>query len=165
MSTPFETVTNRFFRMIEEDRDFFQYFSLTDDAAMALAKERAYGYLMDAADRIMMETQPEIDFTDMDHTVRQFNADLTSKEIFLVASLMYEYYMKKDVSKIKVYEVNYTANSLKVFSPSEARNSFLNLYKEIQAQNELLLDQYRNTDRETGAFKAMTHESLEEGEV
>lgn len=41
MGTPFLEPINRFLRRIEEDRDFFQYFQLSGDEALDLARRRA----------------------------------------------------------------------------------------------------------------------------
>ena len=164
MPTPYSAAINRFFHRIEEDRDFFQYFALTDDEAMALAHERAKHYLENASDRIMLECQPSFDFSDRDDKLEQFNGDLNKKELLLLSSLMYEYYLDKDISKIKTYEVNYTGTELRVFSPSEARTSFKALYEHVCKQNLALMDTYRNTDRESGEYKGITYTSYDSEE-
>ena len=91
MATPFVTVIDRFFNRIEEDRDFFEYYSLSDGEAMQLANRRAMFYLRNAVDRMILEGTPEIDFTDTDEMLAQFSEDLTSREVFILASLTYEY--------------------------------------------------------------------------
>lgn len=164
MATSFELPIERFFYRIEEDRDFFQYLNLDETHAMQLARRRASHYLMNAVDRLMMDGMPDIDLTDCDLVLAEFNADLTSKEVFLLASLMYEYYLEKDIAKLKTYTVNYTHVDLKVFDPSNARSSFMEMYNSVKAQNEKLLDTYRNTDRLTGAFKAIDFSSYSEEE-
>lgn len=164
MATSFELPIERFFYRIEEDRDFFQYLNLDETHAMQLAHCRASHYLTNAVDRLMMDGMPDIDLTDCDLVLAEFNADLTSKEVFLLASLMYEYYLEKDIAKLKTYTVNYTHVDLKVFDPSNARSSFMEMYNSVKAQNEKLLDTYRNTDRLTGAFKAIDFSSYSEEE-
>lgn len=164
MATSFELPIERFFYRIEEDRDFFQYLNLDETHAMQLAHRRASHYLTNAVDRLMMDGMPDIDLTDCDLVLAEFNADLTSKEVFLLASLMYEYYLEKDIAKLKTYTVNYTHVDLKVFDPSNARSSFMEMYNSVKAQNEKLLDTYRNTDRLTGAFKAIDFSSYSEEE-
>ena len=164
MATSFELPIERFFYRIEEDRDFFQYLNLDETHAMQLARRRASHYLMNAVDRLMMDGMPDIDLTDCDLVLAEFNADLTSKEVFFLASLMYEYYLEKDIAKLKTYTVNYTHVDLKVFDPSNARSSFMEMYNSVKAQNEKLLDTYRNTDRLTGAFKAIDFSSYSEEE-
>ena len=164
MATSFEKPIDRFFYRIEEDREFFQYFNLDDDQAMQLARRRASHYLMDAIDRMMLDGMPDVNFTDYDETVAEFNIYLTTREIFILASLMYEYYLEKDIAKIKTYSVNYTHADLKVFDPSNARTSFMEIYNGVKMQNEKLLDSYRNTDRLTGAFKGIDFAAYSEEE-
>lgn len=164
MATSFELPINRFFARIEEDREFFQYHNLSDTAAFQLAQTRATNYLRDAIDKMMLEGMPEIDFSDVDEVVAQFNADLTSREIYILASLMYEFYLAKDIAKLKTYNVNYTATNLRVFDPSNARSTFQSLYDGVVAKNQLLLDQYRNTDRLTGAYKTIDYGSYDDEE-
>lgn len=162
MATPFEDPINRFFYRIEEDRDFFQYINLDNEEAMRLARRRAANYLRNAVDRMMLDGAPDIDLSDVDEQAAQFNMDLTSREVFILASLMYEYYLAKDIAKIKTYTVNYTATDLRVFDPSNARTSFMELYNGVKADNEKLLDLYRNTDRLTGAAKHIDFASYDE---
>lgn len=162
MATSFMVPINRFFRRIEEDREFFDYYQLSGDEAMNLATTRARNYLRDAIDRVMLDGKPDIDFTDVDDAAYEFHEDLTSKEIYLLASLMYEYYMGKDIARIKTFSTNYTAKELNVFSPSEARTSFNSLYRDVCAKNEVLLDTYRNTDRLTGAYKGISYADYDE---
>lgn len=164
MATSFSKPIQRFFRFIEEDREFFDYYHLSDSEALDIATTRARAYLQDAIDRVMLECQPDVDFSDFDDVAWSFNIDLTSKEVYLLASLMYERYLFKDIAKLKTWSVNYTAKELTVFSPSEARNSFNNMYEAVCQRNEQLLDTYRNTDRLTGAFKGIDYSSYDEEE-
>lgn len=162
MATSFELPINRFLYRIEEDREFFQYFNLSEMEAMQLARHRAKNYLRDAIDRMMIDGMPDIDFTDIDDITEEFNADLTSREVFILASLMYEFYLRKDIAKLKTYSVNYTSSDLRVFDPSNARSTFKALYDGVVQENEKLLDQYRCTDRLTGAFKGINFASYDE---
>lgn len=164
MATSFELPINRFFARIEEDREFFQYYNLSDTAAFQLAQRRATNYLHNAIDKMMLEGMPEIDLSDIDEAAAEFNADLTSREVYILASLMYEFYLEKDIAKLKTYNVNYTATNLKVFDPSNARSTFQSLYDGVVEKNRLLLDQYRNTDRLTGAYKSINYSAYNEEE-
>ena len=96
MSTPCESVYDVFFDLIEEDRDFFNYYEATDAESYMLAIQRAKALLRDAAIRMQMECDAEIDFTDT-YTEGEgrkqkefFTADLTPFEIDLLANLMYD---------------------------------------------------------------------------
>lgn len=162
MATSLMDPINRFLRRIEEDRDFFMYFSLTDSEALALARKRARNYLDDAIDRMTMDGKPTIDLSDIDEAAFTFNVTLSRSEIFILSSLMYEYYLAKDISRLKTLSVNYTGTELRVFDPSNARTTFQNLYENVQKENRVLLDTYRNTDRNTGSFVSVNDISIDE---
>lgn len=162
MATSLMDPINRFLRRIEEDRYFFMYFSLTDSEALALARKRARNYLDDAIDRMTMDGKPTIDLSDIDEAAFTFNVTLSRSEIFILSSLMYEYYLAKDISRLKTLSVNYTGTELRVFDPSNARTTFQNLYENVQKENRVLLDTYRNTDRNTGSFVSVNDISIDE---
>lgn len=164
MGTSLIVPINRFLRKIEEDRDFFSYFSLSNAEAMGLARKRARNYLDDAIDRMVLDGSPTIDISDIDEPSFSFNVTLNRTEIFILASLMYEYYLAKDISRLKTLSVNYTGTELRVFDPSNARTTFQNLYENVQRENRSLLDSYRNTDRNTGDFVSVNNISVGEEE-
>lgn len=142
MATPYSVPIEKFFRRIESDRDFFNYLNLTDEQAIALAELRALGYLDEACARMLIDAPHKSDFSDRDDDAKTFGFDLTAKEIFLVASLMYEYYMSRDIAKLKCLSRDYTTTDLRVFDPSAARRSFQELYNDVCEQNALLLETY-----------------------
>ena len=51
--------------------------------------------------------------------------------------------------------VNYTPTEMRVFDPSNARATFLNIYNTVCATNEKYIDIYKNSDRRTGALKSI----------
>lgn len=162
MATPFTDVIERFYHRIEEDRDFFDYYGLSEMEALALARTRSIAYLNNAIDRMMLDGKPDIDFSDVDVMLNQFNVDLTPREVFILSSLMYEYYLEKDLSKIKIMDNSFTPTELRVFDTSNLRASYLALCDSVAAKNMSLLDSYRNTDRHTGAYKGVTYTSFDE---
>lgn len=164
MGTSLMVPIDRFLRRIEEDRDFFMYFSLSEAEAMMLAKKRARNYLDNAIDRLMLDGKPSIDISAIDEAAFTFNETLTRTEVFLLSSLMYEYYLEKDISRLKTLSVNYTGTELRVFDPSNARATFQNLYENVQKENRSLLDMYRSTDRYTGSFVSVNESAVGERE-
>lgn len=155
MSTSKQVPIQAFLRRIEKDKDFFTYFHYDAEQAMQLAIQRAEGLLEDAINRIIIECSPTVDFTDINPNTGEFNFDWTAREKILVPSLMFEYYLEKDIALLKIKEVNYTDTYLKVFDPSNARTSFMDMYKDVKSRNEILLDIYKNTDRITGEYKTV----------
>lgn len=160
--TSFNILIDRFFHRIETDRDFFNYFNLTDNEAMELANQRAEALLYEATALLSLRTTHDINFADINYKDKCFNFDLTDKEIILVSSFMYQQYLERDIAKLKVLSVNYTSSNLKVFDPSNARSTFRELYEKVCADNDLLLDEYNNKDRETNQFIRIDYGSYEE---
>lgn len=160
MGTPYETLIERFLNLVKKDKKFFRYIGLSDEEIFLVIQKRALELLDLSVDRIIIDGLPSVDFTDRDD--KGFNFELTSSEKLILPSLMYEYYMREDIAYLKVLSVNYTPNNLRVFSPDNARNSFNNLYNTICEQNEQLLDNYRNSDRDTGKLKIIDFASYDE---
>ena len=162
MGTPYSVLIDRFYRRIEKDRDFFNYFGLTEEEAFALAKKRSLGYLEEAVALIILKCMPQVDFSNRDDELEQFNFDLNDGEKLLISSLMYQYYLDRDISYLKVLNVNYTSTELRVFDPSNARSTFLEMYQFVYKQNEALMDAYKSTDRSTGMFKQVNFSAYDE---
>ena len=80
----------------------------------------------EAVNRLIIEASPSVDFTDRDN--EQFHFDLTGSELAIIPSLMYEQYLFRDFSYLKTLNVNYTPTEMRVFDPSNARATFLNIY-------------------------------------
>lgn len=157
MGTPVQTVIDAFFNRIEKDRDFFNYFNLTDSEAAAIAERRSNIYFSEALRRLIVEGVPSVDFTptlrdDDDYEGVSFDYDLTAQELNILPSLMYESYLSRDMSYLKTLSVNYTATDLRVFDPSNARSTFMNMYQSVCERNAALIDRYRNTDRKTNEY-------------
>lgn len=160
MATSYDSVINLFLSDVEKDVKFFNYFGKTDEEALALAKERSQFYMDEAVSRIMLDCKPSVDFTNRDSTAKQFNFDLTEQEKLLLRSLMYEYYMFRDVAYLKTQTTNYAPKEVTVFSPDNARTSFMDMYKTVCEHNEHLIDEYRNTDRQTGEYIGVDYSAL-----
>lgn len=150
MATPFSVPIDAFLKRVEKDRDFFSYFGVSEEAAMALAEQRANNYLHEAVGRLYLECSPAVDFSDIDEDAKTFNFDWTLGEVLLISSLMYEYYLDRDIAYLKLQNVNYTATDLRVLDPSNARKTFMEMYNAVCAANEKRLDDYRSRDRLTG---------------
>lgn len=157
MTTPFETLIQRFFRRIEKDREFFNYLNMSDDDAMSLAIERARGLLFEAIELINLKAVPSVDFNDYDESLQCFNFELTNNEIMLISSFMYQQYLERDIAKLKCLSVNYTSSNLKVFDPSNARSTFESLYNNVCDKNEILLDEYNSKDRENNQLLSIDY--------
>lgn len=161
MGTPYTVIINAFLRKVELDRQYFFYNDLSDEYAMKIATDRAYAFLEEASDRVMLECMPVVDFSlmytdngDVDQN-GAFSFDIVPQERLLLSSLMYEAYMARDISRLKTMDVNFTGTEMRVFDPSNARKTFLSMYESVKAQNAVLIDMYKNSDRATGHYNVI----------
>lgn len=179
MGTPYKNIIRLFLHRVELDRKYFFYNDLDEVQAMEVAESRAYVFMEEACGRICMECQPVVDFSlkySDDGCVDEnesFSFDMKPQEQYLLVSLMFEAYMSRDISYLKLMDVNFTGTEMRVFDPSNARKTFYTLYDSVCEANKSFIDTYKNSDRETGMyntldfskydFKTSIYESLMEG--
>lgn len=162
MSTPWSKINAIFFDKIEEDGDFFDYYNMTAEESMALAEKRAESCLKEAAARLLLECDVDPSLFAYNEEEKIFLEDLTDIEINLLASLQYEAYVARDVAKLKVWQVNFVPSDLNVFSPNEARKTFMEMYNAIKAENLNKLDKYKSKDRITNRLNMIDYSSYDE---
>ena len=133
------------------------YNNVSTEDAIALANQRANGYLTDSASKIMTNCNADIDFNDYDELLETFNIDLTVNEIKLFGQLMFEQYLARDFVKLKAFKILFTVSDLNMFSPANERNTFMNMYVFVQSQSEKMLDDYKSRDRITGELKGINY--------
>ena len=159
--TSFEDIYNAFFEKMESDQRFFNYFDLTEEESMALARERAHTYLKESIAVILRrcDTDTGIDFTNYNDELEMFNFDLTPDEIDMIASLMYEQEYKRQYSRLKVFDIQHIPSTLNVFSPSNERKTVRALFQDIHYENLTILDNYNAKDRNTHNSKTIDYDS------
>lgn len=162
MATPYCEIINAFLRRIEMDRNFFNYLNMTPEQAGELARQRSLGLMGEAIGILVSYCSPEVDFTDRDDEAEQFNFSLTAREKYLIPSLMYQQYLERDIAKLKVLNVNYTPTELRVFDPSNARETFMNIYRYVCDTNASLMDEYRNRGRDDGKYLSINFAAYDE---
>ena len=161
MLTSFEKPCEIFFKHIEKDPDFFNYRNLTVEQAIALAKERAENYLKEAIFMLTLKCTPDINFNDYNDETKEFNIELTKNEIYILGSLMFEIYLERDISKLKVFSPHLTSREINtVFSPANERSTYLKMYSKVQNDNEILISKYISKDRITGKRKIINHAEM-----
>lgn len=166
MSTPFCAVHEAFFSKIERDGSFFNYFNLTDQDSLRIAKSRADKYLLQSITRILLSCDGEgaENFLDVNITAddynKEFTNDLSVVEIELLSNLMLEAYLQQDIARLKSFEVNFTPTDLQVFSPSNSRRTYMEMYDAVCKQNITLLDKYASRDRSTYSLKTIDYAAL-----
>ena len=164
MSTPYSKFIDGLLRRVEEDKDFFHYINLSDIESLELAKSRSLTFLDEAIALLTLKCTPDINFYNKNDDTKEFNFDVTGTELFLIISLMYQQYLDRDIAKLKCLNVNYTSSDLRVFDPSNARNTFKALYDGVCLQNDKLVDDYANKDRLTGKPKSIDFASYDSDE-
>lgn len=165
MATPYSVPLKIFYHHIEQDRKFFNYFNLDDIQSIAIAKERALAYMEDALFLITIKCKPSVDFSNKNDITEQFNFDLNFIEKSLIPSIMYQYHLERDFDYIKLLDVNYTPTDLRVLDPSNARSTFLDIYKTICEHNESLLDLYKDADRSTNSYRTIDFNAYDDEET
>lgn len=161
-NTSFSEVNDIFFRKVEEDRDFFNYFNLSEEEALNLATDRATSFMREAAARLNLEVSNGINFMDWDSQEGLWNFELTDVEKYILASVMFEVYLNRNVARLKAFSLNFTPSDLAVFSPANDRATFMDMYERIKAENAAMIDNYKSKDRLTNSKLEIDYASYSE---
>ena len=155
--TSYEQLYTPFFDRIEKDANFFSYYNLTKDEAVEIAKSRTRNYLSEAIS--IWKRNCTLDFElEMNDDVEEISETLTNDEINLLADLMYEVYISRDVVTLKSMVNALTSTDLKMLhSPANERKTFMDMYKTLKYNNEVTMSQYNGRDRETGKRKVINY--------
>ena len=152
-NTTFDYLFNRFYKRIEKDEEFFNYYNVDVEEAIQLAHERARGCLIDALERLSSTSNLQVDFSDYDEEIEELGFKTTNKENKLIVDLMFQVYMERDLPLLHAFKINFTPSDLTVFSPANERNSYEAFIARLDNDNEIALDDYKSRDRETGKLK------------
>ena len=152
-NTTFDYLFNRFYKRIEKDEEFFNYYNVNVEEAIQLAHERAKGCLIDALDRLSSTSNLQVDFSDYDEEIEELGFKTTNKENKLIVDLMFQVYMERDLPLLHAFKINFAPSDLTLFSPANERNSYEAFIARLNKDNEIALDDYKSRDRETGKLK------------
>lgn len=155
--TSFDEIYERFFNKIENDRDFFVYFNISDEEAIEIAQRRAKDFLIESITRLTLTCTPDVDFHDYDYELQKFNFKLKGNEIELLSWLMREEYYKRDMSKLKAFVNHFSTRDLNLYSPANERKTFMDMIGKIVEDNDKKIKQYISIDRETGKYKTIDY--------
>lgn len=161
MSTEFSDVYKLFFNKIQKDSDFFMYNNVPVEDALIIAKQRSKDYLIESVSKLILSCTPDIDFTYFNEDTEIFNETLTFIEKDLLANLMFEMYLEKDMTLLKALSVNLSPKDLNVFSPANERKTFMDMLKDIKKENIKMIKKYIARDRLTGKLKQINHSLYE----
>lgn len=151
--TSFKYLFERFYRRIEKDEDFFNYYNVGMSEAIQLAHDRAKGCLIDVLDILSSTSSLQADFSNYDNETEELCFKTTSAENKLIIDLMFQVYMERDLPLLHAFKINFTPSDLSVFSPANERNSYESFISRLDNNNKSALDDYKNRDRLTGKLK------------
>lgn len=162
-----DEVFSLFFDKVEQDADFFNYYGISDEEAMKLAKERARSYMRSAM--VYFSQQTELGFDLSIHTVDDeelFVEEITNAEADIISEIMLLRYFERGLAKLSPKINVLSASDLKVLhSPANERTSYLELIAHVKENLVNMISHYAATDRLTGKRKMVDHtvpQSMEE---
>lgn len=153
MVTSFETIYDIFYKRVVNDPDFFYFLNVTEAEAEELIKEKAFDYMIESIATILEYATPDIDFNDYNETTEEFSCELTKQEIQMIVNLMFEKYLERDLAKLRIYNKYFTTNEVKIFSPANERETFVDMYDGIKKKNIKAIRSYNSRDRLTNELK------------
>lgn len=157
--TSISTVVDAFLKKVEEDDDFFEYYNCTDEEALAIAQERAAGYVDEAVSYFSLQMKGCNDINLFDKTTTTFNFDLTITEIDILARIMHWIYLERGLSKLKPVINSFTSSEIKMlFSPANERKTFVEMVDKKKREVDILISNYRAVDRITGKLKTINYD-------
>lgn len=158
--TSYEVLYKAFFDRIEKDVHFFNYNGVTKDDALNIAISRSRVYLEEAIS--IMKLKCDIDFDiSFDDDNKELTVELTTTEIFLISSLMYEVYLSRDIATLKSMVNALTSSDIKMlYAPANERKTFMDMFASVQNNNIVLIDDYCSRDRLTGKRKVIDYASF-----
>ena len=151
--TPFKIIFSRFYKRLEKDEDFFNYYNISMAEATCLARDRAKGYLIDVLDKLTQIGNLQVNFGDYDEEIERINFKLFPNEIRLVVDIMFQEYMEKDIPRLHAFQINFSPSDINIITPSTERKTYLELLSKLKENNDVAIDNYKNRDRQTGMLR------------
>jgi hypothetical protein len=155
-------VRQAFYDRIESDDKFFQYFGdLSDEEIQEIADERANTYINRAIVMLKRKCEPQISFA-IDAQSDSFVDDLTDEEIILLGGdLAFEAYLDTKIAKLDTMVNTFSSSDLKALhSPANERKSFMDMCKDVKAENQVKISDYASRDRLTGKFFSVNEDGV-----
>lgn len=155
--TSFEEVYNRFFGKITDD----MYMEWTEEDT----KKDLYNILMDAIPGFEFPRFPLYDFTNITQkneesgvvtTTPGFSAHLTSEEINILAILMYNTWLQRQIASIEHTRMKYSGTDFKMTSQANHLAKLIELKKEAERQSHHMQRLYKRRKQidDKGSFKS-----------
>lgn len=158
MPTTKQAIKEVFFEKIENDESFFEYYNLPDNEVIELVNKRADNLLRDAVAFLKSESV-DLKLTFEVNEDGDYVDDFSDVEIDLLAEIMNFLLFKKDYNRLKNLDMNFTPSDLQVFSPSNSRKTFLEMYSELKHEVYAKIQKYNDRDNATNQLKTIDYSS------
>ena len=145
-------IIERFYRYIENDADFFEYFDLDENQCMVVAHQRSSILLIEAASYLSNKIGVGSVFN-VDPTLENIAEDLTAIEIDLLVKAMFLCYLKRDLSTLRTFQGVLTSSDLNIYSPANERKTFVEMVSTYENELKISITDYCMVDRITGKYK------------
>lgn len=145
-------IIERFYRYIENDADFFEYFDLDEEQCMEVAHQRSSVLLIEAASYLCTK----IGVGSVFYTTPEFDGiieDLTPVEMDLIVKAMFLCYLKRDLSTLRTFQGVLTSSDLNIYSPANERKTFVDMVSNFENELKISITEYCMIDRTTGQYR------------
>lgn len=161
-NTSFDEIFSIFLDKVKKDKKFFNYFNVSIEESLTLAKQQSKYYLFESISKLTLMCQPDVDFNDYNESLNVFNFKLTLQEINILANLMFEVHLNRDTALLGITKNYLSSEDIKIlFSPANERRTFTQLLNDVRLENEKLIYKYASRDRLTGKRKTIDHSQYE----
>ena len=142
--TNFDSIYDRFLGKITDD----MYMEWTEEDT----KRDMYNILMDAIPGFEFPRFPLYDFSDT-----AFNTELTSEEINILALLMYNVWLQRQVASIENTRMKYSGSDFKMTSQANHLAKLIELKKEAERQTHHMQRLYRRRKTVTSSGEIVSN--------
>lgn len=161
MRTAYEEIYELFFDRVINDKKFFLPNVVSEEEAQEIAYKRAKSLLLESIVIVMTfgDRDCDVDFVgNRDDEMEEFTFELTLVEKQLIADIMLQRYLEKDITKrLNSLGTVFEDSDFKVYAPSNDVKSFNASLKELRELNERSINNYKKRDRSSYKVKTFNY--------
>lgn len=159
--TSYEEIYQLFYNRVINDKRFFLVGVVDPTQAEEIAKSRAKSLLLESIVIVMMQGNRDCDvdfITNRDDEREVFNFVLNLAEKQLLADIMFQRYLEKDITlRLNALGTVFQDSDLTVFAPSNDVKQFNLSLTELRLNNERAIEMYKSRNRETFTKKTFDY--------
>lgn len=155
MATSYTPIFEKFYKLLVNDTEFFNYKGLVEDEIKQLIEDHSIALLDKSISMIYDYGKPDINLLDKDDALKQFKEDLVIKEINLLPEIMYYKYFEEGRNKLKKLGLTFKSSELNLFSPAADRDSFMKMVNNLKIDTVNKINNYLARDRNTWEYKSI----------